>query len=343
MRLIQDIKENYKTLSIIGLAKNSGKTETLNYLIHEAKKINLKLGITSTGRDGEKTDLVTETEKPTIYVEEGMIIATGRKTLYLTDAGLEMLEDTDIITPMGRIMICRVVQEGEVQIAGPINSTDMQKIIKILWKYDIDNVFIDGAVDRKTVSSPLITDGCIIAAGAVLSRDLKKVIEKTSHIIECYTLPEVEDDRLRKLLEKVSTTAVINKDYEFEELEVKTGLGNGSKIKNAVNKDTKYVFIDGALTSTLLKNLVDKDGIEYTIILRDGTKIFTDPYTWNNLKRQGMKIKVLKKIKIAAVTVNPVSPYGYVLRSEDMIKGIKRNTKVRVFDVEMGGENYDNE
>jgi len=342
MRLIQDIKENYKTLSIIGLAKNSGKTETLNYLIHEAKKINLKLGITSTGRDGEKTDLVTETEKPSIYVEEGMIIATGRKTLYLTDAGLELLEDTDIITPMGRIMICRVVQEGEVQIAGPISSKDMEKTIKIMWKYNIDNLFIDGAVDRKTVSSPIITDGCIIAAGAVLSRDVKKVVEKTSHIIECYSLPEVEDEKLIKILKNLDTTAVINKDYEFEKLEVKTGLGNGSKIKNAVNKDTKYIFIDGALTSSLLKNLVDKDGLNYTLVLRDGTKIFTEPYTWNNLKRQGMKIKVMKKIKIAAVTVNPVSPYGYVLRSEDMIKGIKRNTKVKVFDVQTGVEDDDN-
>ncbi|MFO7887324.1 MAG: hypothetical protein R6U59_03320 [Eubacteriales bacterium] len=342
MRLIQDIKENYKTLSIIGLAKNSGKTETLNYLIHEAKKINLKLGITSTGRDGEKTDLVTETEKPSIYVEEGMIIATGRKTLYLTDAGLELLEDTDIVTPMGRIMICRVVQEGEVQIAGPISSKDMEKTIKIMWKYDIDNLFIDGAVDRKTVSSPIITDGCIIAAGAVLSRDVKKVVEKTSHIIECYSLPEVEDEKLIKILKNLDTTAVINKDYEFEKLEVKTGLGNGSKIKNAVNKDTKYIFIDGALTSSLLKNLIDKDGLNYTLVLRDGTKIFTEPYTWNNLKRQGMKIKVMKKIKIAAVTVNPVSPYGYVLRSEDMIKGIKRNTKVKVFDVQTGVEDDDN-
>jgi len=342
MRLIQDIKENYKTLSIIGLAKNSGKTETLNYLIHEAKKINLKLGITSTGRDGEKTDLVTETEKPSIYVEEGMIIATGRKTLYLTDAGLELLEDTDIITPMGRIMICRVVQEGEVQIAGPISSKDMEKTIKLMWKYHIHNLFIDGAVDRKTVSSPIITDGCIIAAGAVLSRDVKKVVEKTSHIIECYSLPEIEDEKLIKILKNVDTTAVINKNYEFEKLQVKTGLGNGSKIKNAVNKDSKYIFIDGALTSSLLKNLVDKDGLNYTLVLRDGTKIFTEPYTWNNLKRQGMKIKVLKKIKIAAVTVNPVSPYGYVLRSEDMIKGIKRNTKVKVFDVQTGVEENDN-
>jgi len=239
-------------------------------------------------------------------------------------------------------MICRVVQEGEVQIAGPISSKDMEKTIKLMWKYDIDNLFIDGAVDRKTVSSPIITDGCIIAAGAVLSRDVKKVVEKTSHIIECYSLPEIEDEKLIKILKNVDTTAVINKNYEFEKLQVKTGLGNGSKIKNAVNKDSKYIFIDGALTSSLLKNLVDKDGLNYTLVLRDGTKIFTEPYTWNNLKRQGMKIKVLKKIKIAAVTVNPVSPYGYVLRSEDMIKGIKRNTKVKVFDVQTGVEENDN-
>jgi len=33
-----------------------------------------------------------------------------------------------------------------------------------------------------------------------------------------------------------------------------------------------------------------------------------------------------------------VSPYGYVFRSEDLIEGIKKNTNLKVFNVEIGGE-----
>ena len=42
MRLIETIKQNnYETISIIGLAKNAGKTVTLNYLIEEADNYNI--------------------------------------------------------------------------------------------------------------------------------------------------------------------------------------------------------------------------------------------------------------------------------------------------------------
>jgi len=80
MRIMEIIKQkNYKTISIIGLAKNAGKTVALNYLIDEANKFNVITGITSTGRDGESIDLVTKTQKPTIFVTEGMYVATAKK------------------------------------------------------------------------------------------------------------------------------------------------------------------------------------------------------------------------------------------------------------------------
>mgnify|MGYP005827736867 CR=1 FL=1 len=87
MRLIEDIlNHKYETISIVGLAKNAGKTVTLNYLIEQAENLNLSIGITSTGRDGESTDLVTNTQKPSIYVGEGMYVATAKKMLLLSDA-----------------------------------------------------------------------------------------------------------------------------------------------------------------------------------------------------------------------------------------------------------------
>ncbi len=44
------------------MSKNSGKTVALNHLISEAIDEDIKLGIISTGRDGETVDVVTETE-----------------------------------------------------------------------------------------------------------------------------------------------------------------------------------------------------------------------------------------------------------------------------------------
>ena len=68
MELLRELSKEYKTISIVGMAKNAGKTTALNFLIEEAMDEGVRLGITSTGRDGESTDLVTETEKPRVYL-----------------------------------------------------------------------------------------------------------------------------------------------------------------------------------------------------------------------------------------------------------------------------------
>ena len=68
MGLLSELSTRYKTISIVGMAKNAGKTTALNYLIEEAEDESIRLGITSTGRDGETTDLVTNTDKPRGYL-----------------------------------------------------------------------------------------------------------------------------------------------------------------------------------------------------------------------------------------------------------------------------------
>ena len=96
MGLLHDLSTKYKTLSIVGMAKNAGKTTALNYLIEEAIDEGITLGITSTGRDGETQDLVTGTEKPRVYMEEGMLAAVPSLLYDLADAGLEVLEKNKI-------------------------------------------------------------------------------------------------------------------------------------------------------------------------------------------------------------------------------------------------------
>ena len=287
MRLIQTIKQNnYETVSIIGLAKNAGKTVTLNYLIEEAENLNIKTGITSTGRDGENTDLVTQTKKPAIMVTEGMYAATAKKTLMLSNARTEILETTGISTAMGEVIIVRVRQKGNIQIAGPVSAKDMKYVAGRLKHYGAEVVFIDGAIDRKAVSSPVITDACVIATGAVLSRDMKKVLEKTAHAVECYSLPGT-DVHVKNIVRKINKTCIISEDGNILVPDIKTSITGGRKISELIDGKTSHIFIKGALTSALLKELwgnIYLRGIN--LIIEDGTKIFTDINVWNEMRRE---------------------------------------------------------
>lgn len=343
MRLIEDILQNkYETISIVGLAKNAGKTVTLNYLIEEAESLNLNIGITSTGRDGESIDLVTQTQKPSIYVAEGMYVATAKKMLMLSDAKTEILETTGISTPLGEVIIVKIRQKGNIQIAGPVSAADMKYVAKRLRHYGARVVLIDGAIDRKAVSSPVITDACIIATGAVLSRDMKKVLEKTAYSVECYTLKQVNDD-IKKIVLRNDKTCIIQSTGKVVVPDIKTSIDSGKKISELIDECTSYVFIKGAVTTSLLKEIGENKFLRgIKIIIEDGTKIFTDVRLWNELRRKGLKVEALNGVNIIAVTLNPVSPAGYFFDSAIFKTEMEKYLPgVKIVDVVSGGDFID--
>ncbi len=340
MRLIEDIlKNNYETVSIIGLAKNAGKTVALNYLIEEAAINNINIGITSTGRDGENTDLVTQTQKPSVYVREGMYAATAKKTLLLSDAKTEILETTGISTPMGEVIIVKIRQGGNIQIAGPVSVTDMKYVAGRLKHFGAQIVFIDGAIDRKAVSSPAATDACIMATGAVLSRDMKKVIEKTAHAVECYTLKQTTDE-IKRMISKKNKTCIILHDGSVIVPEIETSITGGKKISELIDENAECVFVKGAVTTALLKDLWENKylrGIE--VIIEDGTKLFTDINVWNEMRQKGLKVVTLNNINVVAVTLNPVSPAGYFFDSALFRESMEKHIPaVKIVDVVSGGD-----
>ncbi|MDD4781548.1 MAG: hypothetical protein PHT02_13235 [Tissierellia bacterium] len=340
MDLIEIIrKNNYRTVSIVGLAKNAGKTVVLNYLIEKSIIHNMTIGITSIGRDGEKIDVVTNTEKPSIFVTKGMYVATGKNAMMVSDIFLEIIESTGITTPMGEVIISKVMRDGYIQLAGPVSASHIKYVTERLSFYGAEVVFVDGAIDRRAASSPAITDACIIATGAVLSRDMKKVISMTAYAVECFKLEEVSNN-IKQIILKNNETSVIQNFEEAIIINEEINLVNGKKISEKINENTTHVFIKGAITSKLFKDICENKFIKNIIIvIEDGTKIFIDLETWNDLKNKKLTIKVLNKIDVIAVTLNPVSPEGYYFNSEEFKNKISHYiTNAKIIDVVSGSD-----
>ena len=321
MELLKELSKNYKTISIVGMAKNAGKTTALNFLIEEAMDEGIRLGITSTGRDGETTDLVTETEKPKVYLYEGTLVSVPRQLFELAEAGLEIVSMSNYRTALGELLLCEVKSEGYVQIAGPVATADTRKLCDEMFSRGVDLVLVDGAIDRKSVAAPESSDAIILSTGAVVSRDISKVVKETAHVVGLYTLPVIDDyearDAILSLIEENRIALLRRKNtlaaepFDVELLELKTGLGAGRLIDEAITDDVEYVFIPGALTNSVL-NQIDPSKFRNTkFILKDPTKIFIDSVTWRQLLKRGLDIRVLQNIKVCAVTVNPVAPAGY--------------------------------
>ena len=62
-KLLAPLVGDASPVTVIGLCKNAGKTTAMRRLMAELEEE--CLGLTSVGRDGEGTDLVTGTESPT--------------------------------------------------------------------------------------------------------------------------------------------------------------------------------------------------------------------------------------------------------------------------------------
>ncbi|MDD6646630.1 MAG: hypothetical protein PUF60_02290 [Firmicutes bacterium] len=325
MYLLEELSQKYKTVSIVGMAKNAGKTTALNYLIEEAMDEGIVLGITSTGRDGESTDLVTGTDKPRVFLDTDTIVSVPEKLYELADAGLEILKMTEYGSSLGRIILCRVVTSGYVQVAGPVINASHAKMCEEMLGFGAELILIDGAIDRKSIAAPETSDAIILSTGAVLSRSMKKVIEETAHTVGLYRLPLLEDGYARKLiLEHLSEEQLLMIDGEEARLlNRSTGLGAGKFLDGEINENTGYIFVPGAFTQSVIADINPKKLRQVTFVLRDPTRIFIDSVSWSQLRKKGLKVQVLAGIEVAAITVNPSAPGGYAFDHEELLKGVQ--------------------
>ena len=318
MGLLYDLSSKYKTISIVGMAKNAGKTTALNYLIEEAMDEGVLLGVTSTGRDGETQDLVTGTEKPRVYLDQDTIVAVPSLLYDMADAGLEVIRKTRYSTAIGELLICRVQEAGYVQIAGPVINAEQKLLCEDMLALGCQLILIDGAIDRKSIASPDTSDAIILSTGAVLSRKLSKVVEETAHVVNLYRTPELEVGAVREAIEKN------NSDNKIMLADAGGRLGASKDINGAIGEETRYIYIPGAFTNSVIADISVSNLKQVQFVLKDPTKIFISAMDWGRLRKKGFRVSVLKNIEIAAITVNPWSPAGYSFDNRFLLEEMQK-------------------
>lgn len=212
MDTLSGVLNAYTSISIIGMGKNAGKTTVLNRLIslHGGKQP--PLGLTSIGRDGEATDVVTGTPKPGIWVQAGTLVATAADMLRLGDVTKEILQTTGIHTPLGEVVLFRALSDGYVQLAGPSMGEQMQVVVAMLRGHGAGTVLVDGAISRKSLAAPAITEATILCSGASYSPNMQTVIRDTAYTCSLLTLPvSAGVHERRHVLEGAATEASLKK------------------------------------------------------------------------------------------------------------------------------------
>ncbi len=271
-----------KTLSIVGMCKNAGKTTVLNRLLSQYGR-KRTLALTSIGRDGESTDVVTGTEKPGIFVPQGTLIATAKDMLRLCDVTKEILYTTGIPTPLGEVVLFCARSDGWVQLAGPSIVSQLRTVSDLFFALGASQVVIDGALGRKSLGARSVADGIILSTGASYDMRMEKVVADTAafcrvlNLKKAKTLPE-----------------------PFE-----------GTLKDAFTAH-REARICGALTEAavvpLLKSGVLKNG---RLVVQDPSKVLLGAEVLERLALRNVALETEDAAETLCVTVNPVSAYGW--------------------------------
>ena len=329
MHLAEEIVK-YRSVAIAGLAKNAGKTVTLNYLIREAHKRAFQIGVTSVGIDGESIDRVTLTAKPEIRLYTGMLFATSEVHYRNRLIQSEVTGIASRQTSLGKVVTARALSGGKVLLSGPADTFSLRQLIKDMLEEGIRTVIVDGALSRVSLASPAVTDAMILATGAALSPDINKIVSKTKFVCSLMELPEV-DQCLKERLEPIATGVwSIDTDGNPVSLGIRTSL-DLKAIKEGISKYGSRFYIPGVVTDKLLQFLSSQKEIKETeLIVRDFTKLFIEPATLRVFLNKGGRLRVIKQTHLVAVTANPWSPAGYSVDKERLVESLRQELKVPV-------------
>lgn len=322
----------YKSVSFVGMEKNAGKTQTLNYVLNRLRTFsNLKLAISSIGIDGEQVDQVTETAKPEITIYKGTKFVTAQ-ALY---SQKEIIADIESVsrqtTALGRLITARAISTGKVLLAGPSGSEQMKRLIDTLSS-EVDLCLIDGALSRMSFGSPCITDAIILSTGAAVSASLPTMVSKTRFIYDLTQLPKYQGDEIESLKQKEKGIFALSEGKVIE-LEVPSLLMI-DRYKDKIFEHGKRIYISGVLNEKFMQFLcTQKDLNTIEIVIKDFTKNFASSDIIYRFLNRGGKLSVLHPTNLIAITANPISPSGYHFNNEQMLEALSQAIPTEIYNI----------
>ncbi len=301
--LIQQL-QSVRSMSIVGMCKNAGKTTMLNWLLAHSGRGRV-LGLTSIGRDGESTDVVTGTEKPSIFVPAGTLIATAKDMLWLGDVTKEILVSTGIPTPLGEVIIMRARSDGYVQLAGPSITTQLKSVSQTFFDLGAEQSIIDGALGRKSLGARQVAEGIVLCTGASYHMRMEKVIADTVSIYRIMNLP------------KAQTVPAVPEGTLEQCL-----------------KEQGEALVTGALTDSMVLPLL-RAGVlrKNRLVVADPSKVLLSPDTLDKMQLREVRLETAEAARTLCITVNPVSAYGWKFDKDEFRARLQEAVDIPVINV----------
>lgn len=335
MPFVENIR-NYRSLAIVGLEKNTGKTVCLNYLLRRLHELGISTAVTSIGVDGEKVDSVYATAKPEITLYEGMQFITSEQHYFQRGLVSKILAVDERRTALGRLVTAQALTQGKVLLSGAATTGLLRSQIDDFKRAGVQLTVVDGALSRLSLASPTVTEAMILATGAAVSPNIQQLVSKTRFAYRLINLEEASE-KLRLSVAQASLGLwAVDEAGEVHDLNIPSAFLLGRGEENLFRYGST-LFAAGAVSDRLLKYLSRQPNVkDIVLVVQDFTKLFITLEAYVEFTRRGGTIQVLQRSHLMAVCLNPTSPQGYTLNSAEACRQLSEALECPVYDVVAG-------
>lgn len=318
--------DGVRTVAIVGCSKNSGKTTAMNHVLGGLQGAVDRVGIMSIGIDGEEADFWLGVPKPRVAVREGFLVATADKAIKGGTAQVRTIARTGAVTPLGELVLVRVEKPGLLLLAGVRHKADVRLLVELMFKHQAQKVVIDGSYQRIMAADPEVSNGVILATGAILGRTVKEVAKRTRATLDRILLPLATEAEERMLLEdamRYRRPAVREKGGRIVVLPDPGAATDEGDLREAMGKGDAWVAIPGVVSERVLRTVAGHRHGRVRVVVQDPTRLFVSTPLLNKFRERGGEIVAGRAIRLLAIAVNPVSVLGYTLPEEPLLAAVR--------------------
>ena len=177
-----------RTIFVVGIGRNAGKTTTLRAIYEAACGRGLRPALASIGRDSEDA-LGADVPKPRLWLRPQTTFATARDALPRSPA-CRILTVSRLRTPAGALLYGRTELAGFYDLVGPPTAAGLREVLAELGKHG-NLIIVDGAVDR--IAALAGSHGAIVVAcGAAGAQTQDEAVDEIAGLAARLAVPQFE-------------------------------------------------------------------------------------------------------------------------------------------------------
>jgi len=239
-----------RSIALVGISKNSGKTTLLNSILHDYPEHDW--GVFSTGSDGEEKDRLFKTPKPRVELPAGTFFCCDALTLDAHGSSVELLASSSY---SGRkLFIARAIHSVDTQITGPSTTKQQTKIVQKLFSLGAEKVIIDGSLDRKSIALEDEVDALVLCIGASFG-DPQQIINEIRRLLLLRDIPKIDSGNYLRTRFTSAQGILTQRQGKWYESGIQSLINHEKKIMEDLNSETTALFVPTSFTDSLYDKL----------------------------------------------------------------------------------------